>query len=197
MLLLLPAGQRSQMLQRRTMRGPCWCGSLRVVLPHEEGPWQREDHIPMVLQHQPETRQPVLGWAGDTGKLGDGWISGGRKGSWGIEERRGWGEWCGGGEKWQRAGAKGHGSGAASIIQGTMMKAHSLDCIPALTFSRRQNTLGRMGWRGWTPDKTKDEKTFTFTVLADVMSAEQLPTCLTNWSKRVNIIAIATLKWLN
>lgn len=191
MLLLLPAGQRSQMLQRGTTRGPCWCGSLRVVLRHEEGPWRREDHIPMVLQHQPETRQPGLRWAGDTGKLGDGWISGGRKGSWGTEERR---------EaevsdvevevEVERSGSEqGQGSRVRDCFHypGTMMKAHSLDCIPALTFSRSQNTLGRMGWRGWTLEKTKDEeKTFTFTVLADVIRAEQLPTCLTNPAANIN-----------
>lgn len=199
-----PAGQRSQMLQRRTVRGPCWCGSLRVVLPHEEGPWQREDHIPMVLQHQPGTRRPVLGWAGDTGKLGDGWISGGRKGSWGTEERRE--------AEVSDVGVERNGSGSGSRVRGcfhypgTLMKAHSLDCIPALTFSRSQNPLRRMGWRGWTLETKDEEKTFPFTVLADVMSEEQLPTCLTNpeakINKCVNIyirnmrkIAVVKLKW--
>lgn len=203
MLLLLPAGQRSQMLQRRTMRGPCWCGSLRVVLPHEEGPWQREGRTPMVPQHQPETRRAVLGWAGDTGKLG--WISGGGEGSWGTEER-GWGEWCGGGEKWQlRVTGQGLLPLSRNDDEGPRLRLHS--CIDLL--QKPKSPWGGRAEGARPLKKTKDEeKTFTFTVLADVIIAEQLPTCLTNpeanINKRVNIyilnmrkIAVAKLKWLN
>lgn len=76
------------------------------------------------------------------------------------------------------------------------MKAHSVDCIPAMTFSRSQN-----GWaEGAGPlKKTKDEeKMFTFTVLADVMSAEQLPTCLTNPDANIyNIYTYVNIYILN
>lgn len=58
------------MLQRRTTRGPCWCGWRRAEPPHWEGPWQREGHTPKVPPPRPETRLPVPGRAVNTGRPG-------------------------------------------------------------------------------------------------------------------------------
>lgn len=71
MISIIPAAQRSRMLECRTTKGSCWCDSQPAVQPHLEGLWQREGHTPTVLPPQPENRLPVLGRTVNRGKPGE------------------------------------------------------------------------------------------------------------------------------
>ncbi len=126
---IIPAARRSRTLLRRTLRGPCWYGWRRAVLPHWEEPLQRGGHNPMVPPPQPETKLLELGRAVSTGRAGEpGGTSGGTSGGQGGMEGDTWAT-EGGGFKLLTGGGKGDGltSGALPAVWfhvwGKMMKA--------------------------------------------------------------------------